>query len=239
VGATVQAYLDRRGEGPYLTCFAVGDVHAAYERLGAAGISVVGPPQTPPAKPGFACDVLWLKPRETASAFMQLLSFSAPLRPSPDWATDRRLFTHVITTDDLAATLEQFARLGLRAWARYQTEVWGLQTAVIRLPDATNLEIVCPRDTTKPASAALAATMARRGGHGHYMTVFDVPDVDALADRFDRDGVATLGAPVAAPPESPWGPCRQLWVHPRLTHGAFIEFLTLPPGSDAALNAVA
>ncbi len=228
VGGTVRGFLDKRGEGPYLTCFEVDDVFAAHDRLVAAGVAVVGPPQAPPPERGIACDVLWLKPRATAGAFMQLLSFRAPAHQEPTHTVGMRLFTHVITAAEMVPALDSFASLGLTPWAIYQTKQWGLETAVLRLPDATNLEIVSPRDTSRSAAAAVAKTMSSRGGHGHYMTVFESADVEALAVQFERDGVPTLGRPVAAPPESPWGSCRQMWVHPRVTHGAFIEFLTLP-----------
>jgi predicted enzyme related to lactoylglutathione lyase len=228
VGATVAAFMDNRGEGPYLTCFEVDDVHKAHERLLDAGIPVVGPPQAPPAERGIACDVLWLKPRATAGAFMQLLSFREPGYEEERRTPGVRLLTHAISVADMGSAVAAFERLGFEPWAQYQTERWGLDTTVFRLSDGTNLELVSPTDTSRPAAEAVAKAVRRRGGHGHYMTVFETDDVTDVAKRLDAVGVPTLGPPEPAPAESPWGPCQQLWVHPRATHGAFIEFLTRP-----------
>lgn len=225
VGGTVAAFLQRRGEGPYLTCFEVDDVHLAYDRLRTAGVDVVGPPDSPPEARGIACDVLWLKPRATAGAFVQLLSFRTPGHEEAVRTDGMRLFTHAVAVPNYESAVRDFRLLGLDPWAEYTTDRWGLQTAVFRLSDESNFEIVSPVDVTRRAAAAVAK-VAKTRGYGHYMTVFECEDVHTLAESLASAGVPILGPPTVAPPESPWGPVQQLWVHPRATHGAFIEFLT-------------
>jgi catechol 2,3-dioxygenase-like lactoylglutathione lyase family enzyme len=228
VGRTVAAFLDRRGEGLYLTSLCVDDVYGYHQQLVAAGLPVLGTPQPVPHERGIACDVMWIKPRATASAFVQFLSYRGP-RYREEIVTEgvTRLFTQVFAVRDLDPAVASFEALGLTAWARYATECWGLDTVVFALPDGTNIEIVSPIDTSCSAAATVDAFLRSRG-QGHYMTVFEAEDVWAIFDRFEASGVPTLGPPAPAPPESPWGPCQQLWPHPKATNGAFLEVLTLP-----------
>lgn len=228
VGGTVRSYLDRRGEGVYIASFEVADVYATEQVLREAGIPLAGPAQSAPESAGLAADMLWVKPRATGSAFTQFLSFRGGERSYPVAAPDMRLFTHVYAVRDMPALNRVFGALGHQPWAQYCTDLWGLDTTVFRFADRSNAEIVSPLNESCEVARVVAAAMRSRG-QGHYMTVFEVPDVDALAARLQADGVRTLGAPAQAPAESPWGPCQQLWIHPGTTHGAFVEFLTLPP----------
>lgn len=228
VAGTVREFLVRRGEGTYIASFEVADVYAIAEQLTRAGVPLAGPAQPAPESSGIAADMLWVKPRATGGGFTQLISFrDGPVR-YPAVTPDTRLFTQAYAVRDMAGVNRTFESLGLTAWARYRTTSWGLDTSVFRLDDNSNIEVVSPASEDLEVSSVVAKAIRDRG-QGHYMTVFEVADVDAVAARLKADGVRTLGAPVPAPPESPWGPCRQLWVHPGGTHGTFVEFLTLPP----------
>ena len=233
IGGTVRAFLDRRGEGVYIASFEVADVYATAQALTEAGIPLAGPPQAAPESSGIAADMLWLKPRATGSGFTQLLSLRGGQLSYPVTTPDMRLFTQTYAVRDMPALNRTVESLGHRPWAQYCTTRWGLDTTVYRLSDHSNIEIVSPLDESCEVAGVVARSIRKRG-QGHYMTVFEVADVDAMAARLHEDGVATLGPPAPAPAESPWGPCQQLWIHPSRTHGAFVEFLTLPPASAAA-----
>lgn len=228
VGGTVRDYISRRGDSVYIASFEVADVYATAVELEAAGIPLAGLPQPAPESAGIAADMLWLKPRATGSGFTQFLSFRGGERSYPAVTPDMRLFTHTYAVRNMPALNRVFESLGHRPWAQYCTTRWGLDTTVFRFGDLSNAEIVSPLDETREVAGVVARAMRDRG-QGHYMTVFEVTDVEAMADRLEADGVRTLGRPYPAPGESPWGPCNQLWIHPGSTHGAFVEFLTLPP----------
>lgn len=234
VGGTVAAFLDRRGDGLYLTSFAVDDVHGYHRWLVDRGLPVLGPPQPAPPERGIDCDVMWLRPRASAGAFVQFLGFRGErYRERVTTPGVRRLLTQVLAVEDLDRAVAAFEALGLSVWASYTTDLWGLATAVLRLPDGTNLELVAPTGADLPAAGAVRSFIDRRGP-GQYMTVFEVDDVHDAYRRLQAAGVPTLGPPAVAPPESPWGPCGQLWLHPRSTNDAFIELLTMPEGPAPA-----
>jgi len=230
VGGAVRGYLSRRGEGVYIASFEVADVYATAGELEAAGIPLAGPAQPAPESAGLAADMIWVKPRATGSGFTQFLSFRGGELSYPVTTPDMRLFTQTYAVRDMLAINRAFESLGHRPWAHYCTTRWGLDTAVYRFSDLSNAEIVSPLDETREVAGVVARAIRDRG-QGHYMTVFEVTDVNAMAGRLAADGIRTLGQPAPAPEESPWGPCLQLWIHPRSSHGAFVEFLTLPPAS--------
>jgi hypothetical protein len=114
VARSISAFLERRGEGLYLTSLAVDDVYQFHDQLVERGLPVLGPPQPVPPERSMACDVLWIKPRATASAFVQFLSYRGP-RHREEVVTPgvRRLFTQVFAVRDLGAAIESFEALGL------------------------------------------------------------------------------------------------------------------------------
>ena len=229
IGATVGGFLDKRGEGLYLAVIEVPDVAAAHSELVAAGVGVVGPPVPAPEARGIACDLLWLKPRSTGGAFVQLLAYRGGRHyeeQQTSWA--RGLFNLAIAVADLDQAVESFERIGLRVSDRSSREDWGLTTATFHLREASSIELVSASDASRPAGAAVAKFLAAHGG-GHYMTVIEVPDVDAVFARLVSAGVETLGPPTLSPPESPWPLAKQLWVRPSSSHGAFVEFLSFVP----------
>jgi hypothetical protein len=232
VGGTVQAYLGRHGDGVYIASFEVADVYATEQTLKAADVPLAGPAQPAPESAGLAADMLWVKPRATGDGFTQFLSLRGGERSYPVTTPGMRLFTQVYAVRDMPALNRVFGLLGHQPWAQYCTTRWGLDTTVFRFGDGSNAEIVSPLDESRDVAGVVAAAIRDRG-QGHYMTVFEVTDVDAMAARLEASGVRTLGAPSPAPAESPWGPCQQLWIHPGTTHGAFVEFLTLPAAPAA------
>lgn len=226
VGGTVHGFLDRKGEGLYLTAIEVDDVHATYDHLVGAGVPVVGPPVPAPAERGIDCELLWLKPSATCGAFLQLLSYRGERHQEEVLAPGcRRLLTQAIAVRDLDAGVASLERIGMELWDRSRRAQWGLDTAVFRLAEGSSVELVAPIDSSRPAAAAMTEWLDRRGP-GHYMTVIEVDDVDAVHERLVANDVPTLGPPSDAPPESPWDDSRQLWVHPKATNSAFIEFLS-------------
>ena len=227
IGGTVARFLERRGEGLYMTTLEVPDVHATHDRLVAAGVGVAGPPVAAPVGRGIDCDLLWLRPSSTAGAFFQLLSYRDGRYYEKDSADGMRgLFNQAVAVADIDGAVADFERLGLTLADRSSRADWGLDTATFHLAEASSIELVAPRDRSRPAGRAVGDFIDQHGG-GHYMTVFEVDDVDAIHARLVGDGVPVLGPPTPTPQESPWPPARQLWVHPAHSHGAFLEFLTL------------
>jgi catechol 2,3-dioxygenase-like lactoylglutathione lyase family enzyme len=145
--------------------------------------------------------------------------------PSTWW---KRLWNEAIAVPSMDQGVAAFESVGQILWDRSGREDWGLDTAVFRQQVGSFIELVSPSDPSRPTGGVVDNFMQRTGG-GHYMTVIAVDDVDQVYADLDAATVRTLGPPTAAPPESPWGPVRQMWVHPKMTHGAFIEFLTEIP----------
>jgi catechol 2,3-dioxygenase-like lactoylglutathione lyase family enzyme len=90
--------------------------------------------------------------------------------------------------------------------------VFGLRNAVMPLGD-TFLEVVSPIQANTPAGRYLA----RRGGDGGYMVLFQCGDIDAQRQRIDR-----LGVRVAWSIDLPQA--RSLHLHPRDVGGAIVSF---------------
>lgn len=224
-GAAIATFVERFGARTYLSCFDVDDIGAAYDRARAARIDIVGPPQLAPESVGERAEMLWLKPAAMGGAFTQLLQLHHGPRKFEKTTPGTRPFTQVLVASDVDSTLVTLTALGASANPSYDVPDWGLRATVFELPGDTNVEIVVPTDTARPRGAALQRALDS-GRPGHYMTTFEVDDVDLLAERFAADGVETLGPPTDSPVQSPWGKCRQLWVHPAESPGTFVQFLT-------------
>lgn len=224
VGRTITDFIDKRGEGLYLTALEVDDVEREHARLTQAGVPVLGPPQQAPAVGGWDCRLLWIKPRASAGAFIQFLSYDTPPPPPVDPAPVKRLFNEAIAVRDLEAATSDFKLLGFELWNRSRRADWGLDTATFRLNNGSCVELVTPLDGNRPVGSVVARSLTERG-QGHYMSVMEVADARATADRLQSAGVPLLG-PDQAPPESPWGPIQQVWVKPSAAHGAFLEFVS-------------
>jgi len=224
-GAAISAFVERFGARTYLSCYEVADMAAAYDRVREAGIDVVGPPQFAPASVGERAEMLWFKPAAMSGAFTQLLRLHDGPRQFSATTPGTRLFTQVLVGHDDEAVVATLSGLGAIPKPSYDVPQWGMRATVFGLPGDTNVEITVPTDTTRPQGAALQRALDA-GWSGHYMTTFEVDDVDVLAQRLDDAGVVTLGPPTDSPTQSPWGPCRQLWVHPTQSPGTFVQFLT-------------
>lgn len=224
-GAAIAAFVERFGARTYLSCYDVEDIGEAYSRTREVGIDIVGPPQLAPESVGERAEMLWLKPAAMGGAFTQLLQLHDGPRKFEKTTPGTRPFTQVLVASDANSTLATLTGLGAIANPSYDVPEWGLRATVFELAGGTNVEITVPTDTTRPQGAALQRALDS-GRSGHYMTTFEVEDVDLLADRFAADGVETLGPPTDSPTQSPWGPCRQLWVHPSESPGTFVQFLT-------------
>lgn len=224
-GAAIAAFAEKFGAWTYLSCFDTEDIGAAHELLEKAGIDMLGPPSSAPESVGEEADMLWLRPSAMGGAFTQLLQLHAGPRQYSRTTAGLRLFTQVLVAEDPAPVIEAMAALGAVANPSYDVAEWGVQATVFQLPGETNLEVTVPIDTAKPQGAALRRALDGGRG-GHYMTTFEVDDVDRLAESLVAAGVRTLGPPTDAPASGPWGPCRQLWVHPSDSPGTFIQFLT-------------
>ncbi len=228
IGRTVGSFLDRRGEGLYMTTIEVPDVADVFDALGGldGGIVAAEPAAAPPDR-GIPCDLLWIRPSRFAGAFVQLLSYrDGPFVEDAVTPGMRGLFNQAIAVSDIERAVADVERLGQRVSDRSSRADWGLDTATFHLGPESSIEFVAPRDRGRPTGGAVGAFLDRTGG-GHYMTVFEVDDVEDLYRSYQASGVRTLGPPTRTPPESPWPPADQFWIHPAVTHGAFIEFLTL------------
>ncbi|CRK49701.1 hypothetical protein RHCRD62_10556 [Rhodococcus sp. RD6.2] len=229
-GAAIAAFVERFGARTYLSCYEVADMAAAYDRVREAGIDVVGPPQFAPASVGERAEMLWLQPSAMGGAFTQLLRLHDGPRQFEATTPGTRLFTQVLVGHDSERIVATMTGLGSIPNPSYEVPQWGLRATVFELPGDTNMEIAVPTDTARPQGAALRRALDA-GRSGHYMTTFEVDDVDLLAKRLADAGVETLGPPTDSPTQSPWGPCRQLWVHPTRSPGTFVQFLTRISGS--------
>ncbi|MFE4503220.1 VOC family protein [Rhodococcus sp. NPDC056743] len=224
-GAAIAAFVERFGARTYLSCYDVDDIGAAYDRVREARINVLGPPQLAPESVGERAEMLWLKPAAMGGAFTQLLQLHDGPRKFEKTTPTTRPFTQVLVASDFDPIVATLTGLCAIANPPYDVPEWGLSATVFELAGDTNIEISVPTDTTRPQGAALQRALDS-GRSGHYMTTFEVDDVDLLAERFATAGVKTLGPPTDSPMQSPWGPCRQLWVHPAESPGTFIQFLT-------------
>ena len=224
-GAALAGFL-ATGEGLYRTDLTVGDLAGLHAEHSADGVGAwrLGPLVEDPA--GVRSTLVFAEPAAVGGARFDLVDAgSSVVVERRTWCD--RIYTHAVAVAAIGPAVEAFTSAGQPLWDRSDRADWGLDTAVFRQLSGSNIEFVSPQDASRSTASAIASFIDRRGG-GHYMTVIAVADVDAVHATLDDQGVATLGPPTAAPPESPWGPVRQMWVHPKLTHGAFIEFLTPP-----------
>jgi hypothetical protein len=230
-GATVEAFLHSGGDGMFRVDLAVEGL----AELG-SGSSPVGATEAPPvwlsdvteAPDGSLYRAVDLAdPTSVGGAGFHLVDAASVPESIATGTWWERIYNQAVAVPTIDRAIATFQALNQELWDRSGREEWGLDTAVFRQASGSAVEFVSPADTTLPTGAAVQAFLQRRGG-GHYMPVYEVADVDEVFARLEAAGVRTLGPPSVTPPESPWGELRQMWVHPKLTHGAFVEFLTVP-----------
>ncbi|MFQ5861347.1 MAG: VOC family protein, partial [Dehalococcoidia bacterium] len=131
-----------------------------------------------------------------------------------------------IMVRDMEASLALYQRLfHLKPSNREELPEYGLRNALLPMEE-TFLELLQP---TTDASAG--ATFLKRRGEGLYILVFQTPDRDAALAALRLKGAAITGTYEG-------GRFTNLWVHPRSTHGVFIELLEpsrenpWPPGGE-------
>lgn len=114
-----------------------------------------------------------------------------------------------IVVKDLEAAVERFETLfNLRVYSRGESREFGFKNAILPLGKG-HIELMQPID----ASSAVARFLEARG-EGVYLVGFDVEDIPAsvksLREKGTRVTHPSTDAPVA-------------WVHPKDTHGVFVE----------------
>ncbi len=112
-----------------------------------------------------------------------------------------------VVVRDLDAAVERFTRLfGLRVHRRGESKEFGFKNAI--LPTGIgHIELMEPTDPTKAVARFLA-----KHGEGVYLLGFEVKDIPGAVAR-----LRAQGATVDQPRDD------MAWVHPRDTHGLFVE----------------
>jgi methylmalonyl-CoA/ethylmalonyl-CoA epimerase len=112
-----------------------------------------------------------------------------------------------VVVRDLDEAVARFTRLfGLTVHRRGESAEFGFKNAI--LPTGIgHIELLEPTDPTKAVGRFLA-----RHGEGVYLVGFECPDIPAAVARL-RDAGARVDSPRAD----------IAWVHPRATHGLFVE----------------
>ena len=112
-----------------------------------------------------------------------------------------------VVVQDLETAIERFTRLfGLNVHRRGESEEFGFKNAI--LPTGIgHIELLQPTDPTKPVGKFL-----EKHGEGVYLVGFEVEDVSAGVEHLRAQGARVdHRRPDIA------------WVHPRDTHGLFVE----------------
>lgn len=118
-----------------------------------------------------------------------------------------------IVVRDLDAAIERFTRLfGLKVHRREVSEEFGFKNAI--LPTGIgHIELLEPTDPTKPVGRFL-----EKHGEGVYLVGFEVKDIPGSVAQLRARGVQVdYRRPDVA------------WLHPKETHGAFIELRKREP----------
>jgi len=112
-----------------------------------------------------------------------------------------------VVVRDIEAAIERFTGLfGLTVHHRGESREFGFKNAI--LPTGIgHIELMQPTDPTK----AVGKFLAKRG-EGVYLVGFECKDVPGAVKKLRADGVG-----VDSPRED------IAWVHPRATHGLFVE----------------
>lgn len=211
-------FLDRHGEGLYMTIFEGTDAAALKDDLAAAGIPLAFD------SAGRENHSVHMHPKAMGRV---LYSVEHP-RQAGEWSpagfdwkrhvrTDivRRIVGVGMITPDAEADAERFTRLfGLRAERVWEQD--GLR--IHNLPiggSGTFIEFQQPVDAAAPAARYL-----ERHGPGMYYWALETPDLDRAVARAKEHGVGIIRVE-----QQNAGGSRSAWLHPRTTHGALTELI--------------
>ena len=114
-----------------------------------------------------------------------------------------------VVVRDLEAAVKRFETLfGLKVYSRTESREFGFKNAILPLGKG-HIELMQPIDPSKAVARYLETH-----GEGVYLVGFDVEDVPGSVQKLRGAGVR-----VTQPaPDAPLA-----WVHPRETHGVFVE----------------
>jgi methylmalonyl-CoA/ethylmalonyl-CoA epimerase len=118
-----------------------------------------------------------------------------------------------VVVRDLEAAIERFTRLfGLKVHRQGESKEFGFRNAI--LPTGIgHIELLAPTDPTKPVGRFLA-----KHGEGVYLIGFEVKDIAGAVDHLRAQGVQIDHRQPSARRDQ-----EIAWVHPRETHGLFVE----------------
>jgi len=114
-----------------------------------------------------------------------------------------------VVVKDLEAAIKRFETLfNLKVYQRGESEEFGFRNAILPLGKG-HIELMQPTDPTKAVARFLETH-----GEGVYLVGFDVEDIPDKVKELREKGVR-----VTQPtPDTPLA-----WVHPKDTHGLFVE----------------
>jgi catechol 2,3-dioxygenase-like lactoylglutathione lyase family enzyme len=133
----------------------------------------------------------------------------------------KRLLGQVVVV--MEAAMSSYARLGFTNGIRAPRHNWGIEATMYMLEEGSYFELVAPIDAAKSVGATITNFIDTHG-EGLYLTAIEVDDVEAEHARLVSAGVPVLGPPEQAPAVGGWD-CKLLWIKPRASAGAFIQFL--------------
>lgn len=205
LNASLQRFLDRRGEGLFALMLEAPDPNAEADALAAAGLDVL------PLMPGAGGrDV---HPRCTHGVLVRVYP-TRPHNQQPDGPRSiglsgiARVQIAVRDFDDAVAVYRD--RFGMRLDVCPPDRERGVQAALCTPGSGGVIELVSPRDEQRPFAAAVAHILEKRG-EGMFALVLGTADLEPAATALKARGVA-LG-PWAAGPDT-------LAIDPRDSFGA-------------------
>jgi methylmalonyl-CoA/ethylmalonyl-CoA epimerase len=118
-----------------------------------------------------------------------------------------------VVVRDLEAAIERFTRLfGLEVHRRGESKEFGFRNAILPI-GIGHIELLAPTDPSKAVGRFLA-----KHGEGVYLVGFDVKDIAGAVDHLRAQGVHVDHRQPSASRDQ-----EIAWVHPRDTHGLFVE----------------
>lgn len=212
----VARYLQKTGGGMHHICFETGDVKGDLEALKVAEVQLIDQ-QT---RQGLAGEIFFVHPKATSSVLVEYAQpehASEPGRQEPDALfVDMPLICG--TTRDLWTAARQFEKnFGLQVESYSASEE--LDNRHVMIPTGSEGSVYMEVMTPLTASGKNADYIEKRG-EGLFLMAARVRDLNAAVAKLRDAGVRVTdpdaGGSVA-------------FVHPKSTHGVFIELLPLGP----------